>query len=276
MKAIWSGSLSFGLVNIAVKLYSAVSPSIPGFKMLCAKCHTPIVYERWCKHCNKQVAWQDIVKGLKQPEGSYFILTQENLKKLRPERSDTIVITEFVSSDQLQTIYFDAHYYLGPSKKNEREFFLFQEAIHSSGKVAIGDFVMHDKEHVCAIAPYENGLLLNTLNYAYEIKDIHAISELEKKPDLSSAELKLAKQIIDQLSVKKFDLKKYKDTFAQRLEKAIQESKKVKPKAKAAKRKEKKITPHEKTLLATLKASLRKPNKHKEPVAHAKSRHAKA
>jgi DNA end-binding protein Ku len=270
MKAIWSGSLSFGLVNIAVNLYSAITAQTPGFRLLCAKCHTPIVYERWCRHCNKQVSWHDVVKGLKQPDGSYFILTQESLKKLKPERSDTITITEFVTSDQLQTIYFDAHYYLAPSKKNEKEFFLFQEAINSSDKVAIGDFVMHDKEHVCAIVPYKNGLLLNTLNYAYEIRDIDTIVTLEKKPTLNAEELKLAKQIINQLSVKKFDLKKYKDTFAERLEQAIKESKKVKPKV-AKRTVKKKITPHEKTLLATLKASLRKPAaKYKAPVAHAK------
>ena len=115
---------------------------------------------------------------------------------------------------------------------------------------------MHDKEHVCAIIPYKNGLLLSTLNYAYEIRDIDTIVELEQKPTLNNEELKLAKQIINQLSVKKFDLKKYKDTFAERLQQAIKESKKVKPKAKRKEKKE--ITPHEKTLLATLKASLRK------------------
>ncbi|MCL5875794.1 MAG: Ku protein [Candidatus Dependentiae bacterium] len=274
MKAIWSGSLSFGLVNITVNLYSAIAPRTPGFKLLCSKCHTPIVYERWCRHCHKEVSWHDTVKGLQQSDGSYFILTQESLKSLKPERSDAITITEFVTRDQLQTIYFDDHYYLGPSKKNEKEFFLFQEAINSSDKVAIGDFVMHDKEHVCAITPYKNGLLLSTLNYAYEIKDINAIVELEKKPTLGDKELKLAQQIIHQLSEKKFDLKKYKDTFAQRLEKAIKESKKIKPKT--TKRKEKKITPHEKTLLAMLKASLHKPSKYKAPVAIAKSRHSKA
>ena len=89
MKAIWSGSLSFGLVNITVKLYSAIAPALPALSCSASKCHSPIVYERWCRHCNKQVSWQDTVKGLKQPDGSYFILTQENLKKLKPERSDT-------------------------------------------------------------------------------------------------------------------------------------------------------------------------------------------
>ena len=96
---------------------------------------------------------------------------------------------------------------------NEKEFFLFQQALDASGKVAIGNFVMHDKEHVCAIAPYEKGLLLTTINYAYEIKNMETIHELDSKPKLSSIELKLAKQLIEQFSKKKFDLKKYKDTF---------------------------------------------------------------
>ncbi len=274
MKAIWSGSLSFGLVNITVKLYSAIAPRTPGFTLLCAKCHSPIVYERWCRDCNKQVSWQDTVKGLKQPDGSYFILTQENLKKLKPERSDTIALMEFVDRDNLQTIYFDAHYYLAPSKMNEKEFFLFQQALSASGKVAIGNFVMHDKEHVCAIAPYEKGLLLTTINYAYEIKNMETIHELDSKPKLSSIELKLAKQLIEQFSKKKFDLKKYKDTFEQRLEQAIQESKKRKPKTTVKKKKS--IQTKKTTLSTMLQASLRKRTVPKATaIAHAKARQAK-
>ncbi len=273
MKAIWSGSLSFGLINITVKLYSAVAPSTPGFKLLCVTCHSPIIYERWCRHCNKQVSWHDTVKGLKQPDGSYFILTQENLKKLKPERSDNISITEFIDAHNLQPIYFDAHYYLAPSKMNEKEFFLFQQALDASGKVAIGSFVMHDKEHVCTIAPYQKGLLLTTLNYAYEIKDIGSIRELESKPTLSGVELKLAKQLIDQFSKKKFDLKKYKDTFEERLEQAIKESKKRK--SKTTVKKKKPTTAKKTTLVATLQASLRKRPAPKGPIAHAKTRQAK-
>lgn len=271
MKSVWSGSLSFGLVTIALKLYSAIAPHSPGFTMLCAKCQEPIVYERWCKHCNKQVAWTNVVKGLMQPDGSYFILTQENLKKLRPEKTDYITIQEFVDRSQIQWIYIDAHYLGAPSKDNEKEFFLFQSALEKSNRVAIGTFVMHDKEHVAAITAYKNGLLINTLNYAYEIKDLGEIPRLDKTVKLSAAELKLANQLIDSLTIKKFDLSKYKDTFKHRLEKAIKAQKKSKRAAKATKKTKTHPVKAEK-LMAALQASLKKHKGTRQPVARAKSR----
>ena len=172
MKSIWKGSISFGLVTIPVRLYSAVQEHVLGFKMLHNKCHTPITMKRWCDHCKKEVAWDDIVKGLKLEDGSYFILTQEKLKELKPTTTDAISIVEFVDASQIQAIYLEHHYYLGPEKSGENAFFLFKKALEDSGKVAIGTFVMRDKEYACVINPYSKTLLLTTLNYAYEIRDI--------------------------------------------------------------------------------------------------------
>lgn len=244
MKSIWKGNISFGLVTIPVRIYSAVQEHVLGFKLLHDKCHTPIAYKRWCDHCKKEVGWTDVVKGLKQEDGSYVILTQEKIKELKPEKTDNLSIIEFVNADQIEPIYLEHHFYLGPEKKDQNSFYLFKKALEQSGKVAIGKFVMRDKEYICVINPYEQTLLLTTLNYAYEIRPLAEVPNLKAPKALSAAELKLANQLINQLTVKTFKLEQFKDTFAQQLKEAIkkgkkQKGKKVKEKAPAKAKKEK-------------------------------------
>lgn len=266
MKVVWKGSLSFGLVNIPVNLYPATQSHSLGFKLLHAHCHTPINYERWCPHCKKDVAWSDIVKGIKLKNGDYFILTEENLKKLRPEKTDTIDIVEFVDSDAIDPIYFDHHYYVMPSKENEKAFFLFIESLKRSNRVAIGRFVLRDKEYVGALQPFKTGILLTTLNYNYEIREFKKIEEL-KAPKLSAAELKLARQLIDQLYQKKFDMNQFKDTFVQTVQKQLKELSSGKKKKKVILSKVKKIKMKQPSLMHILQESLKE-----QGVAHSKSR----
>lgn len=275
MKAIWTGAISFGLVNIPVRLYSAVQEHAIKFTLLCKKCNSPIAYERWCRNCNKEVAWHDIVKGLKLADGSYFVLTQEKIHELKPIKSETIDIKEFVESSEIKVIYLEHHYYLAPSKEGEKGFFLFKQALQEMNRVAIGTFVMRDKEYVCALTPYDKTILLTTLNYGFEIRSIDEIAELQKPmPKLDKEELQLAEQLIDQLTHKKFDLNKYKDTFAIELSKAIKKGKKSKVSLEA----EKPSKPRKKkegNLIASLKASLIAPGRSEHPVARAKSARAR-
>lgn len=272
MKSIWKGSISFGLVTIPVRLYSAVQEHAIGFTLLHNKCHTPIFYKRWCEHCKKEVAWPDVVKGLKQESGSYAILTQEKLKALKPKTTDTISVIEFVSADQIEPIYLEHHYYLAPEKKGEKSFFLFQAALEKSGKVAIGMFVMREKQYLCVINPYENTMLLTTLNYAYEIRSLAEVPNLKEQPQkLQATELKLAQDLIQALSKKKFNLEQFKDTFAQQLKAALKSTKKEKI---SKKKKEKTPAPikkqkEESSLMTALRASLKAPGKTGQ-VAYAK------
>lgn len=264
MKSIWKGSISFGLVTIPVRLYSAVQEHAIGFTLLHNKCHTPIFYKRWCDHCKKEVAWADVVKGLKLENGSYAILTQEKLKALKPKTTDSISIVEFVDANQIEPIYLEHHYYLGPEKAGEKSFYLFLAALEKSGKVAIGTFVMREKQYLCVINPYENTLLLTTLNYAYEIRPLAEVPNLTEIPKkLETAELKLAQDLIGALSKKKFDLDKFKDTFAQELKAALKSTKKEKI---SKKKKEKvpivvKKQKDESSLMTALRASLKAPGK---------------
>src|SRR5688572_17775447 len=105
MKAIWSGSLSFGLLNIPVHVYSAITEHSFGFRILCAQCHTPLKNVRWCQQCKKAVSWDDTVKGFKRDKSSFFVMTHEAINKLKPEKIDTIMIQEFVDKDEIETLY---------------------------------------------------------------------------------------------------------------------------------------------------------------------------
>lgn len=266
MQAIWQGDISFGLVNIPVKLYAAIKEHSLGFNILCKKCHSKLEYQRWCPQCKKEIPWNEIVKGLKLPNGKTFIIDQEELQKLKPEKTDTIAIGEFVPSQKVNPIYFNNHYYMAPAKKDEKSFYLFLEALKKEDKAAIGRFVMRDKEYTCLIEPYEQAMLLTTLNYAYEIRPFEKLA-LGKAPKLQPAELKLARMLINKLTKKTFDMNAFKDTFAEKLKKKIEQSKKgtkVKE-VEVIKPKRKKGEP----LLDALKASLIAPGASR-PMARAK------
>ena len=258
MKSIWNGTISFGLVTIPVHLYSAIKAHSIGFRLLCKACKSPVVYERWCKHCDKEVSWNEIVKGLELPDGSYFIITHENLRALKPSKTDSMVVHEFIHKDQLELIYTDQHYYLTPSAKGERAYLLLYKVLEQIKGVAIATFVMREKEHLCAITPYHSILLVTTLNYSYEVQPIPVkqTPALEHK-SAGKAEFELAQELVHKYLSKKFDLSKYKDTFAQRLITAIKESKKRPGKRKnITKREETALITKDTSLLQTLRASL--------------------
>jgi DNA end-binding protein Ku len=222
MKAIWKGSLSFGLVNIAVELNSAIQAHALGFTLLHAKCKTPIEYLRECPKCKKKVAWDEVVKGIETKKGSYFILTLESLKELKPKRTESIDIIEAIDLSAIDPIYYEHHYYVVPSKSKPmlKAYALFSKALEQLNKIAVGTFVMKDKEYVCAIRPYKNILLLSTLNYAYEIREIPAAAHV-KAPALTKIELGLAVGLIKKLYKESFDIHKFKDTFAENLTKYL-------------------------------------------------------
>jgi DNA end-binding protein Ku len=227
MRAIWSGAIAFGLVNIPIKLFSAVSQQTLGFKLLCKKCHTPVKYKRYCPGCDDDVAWEDIVKGLEISKGEFMIFTPEELESMKPEKSDRIEISEFIDANEIDPIFYNKPYFIAPAKAKEKSYFLFREVLIASDKIAIGRFVMREKEYVCAIRNYGDGLLLSTLNYSYEIRDINDIKEIKQAPELNKKELNLAIKLVEQLYEEEFHLEKFHDTFAEQLKEMIDKKEKV-------------------------------------------------
>lgn len=254
MKPIWSGAISFGMVNIPVNLYSAIERKRPvEFKLLHAKDHAPIKYKRWCEEHDEEVPWEEVVRGVDVGDGSYYIFTHEELEELRPERSKTIEIEEFIDSEQIDQIYLDKHYFVGPDSAGEKPYFLFREALYATKKAAVGKFVMREREYVCSIQPYGNAMLLSTLNYAYELRDVNEVDHIQDMPAIKEKELDLAEQLVEKLSVDDFDIFMFKDSYAQKLKEAIEHKELVEVKVS-----EPGTGPtSEKDLIAALKASLK-------------------
>jgi DNA end-binding protein Ku len=253
MKSIWNGSISFGLVNIPIKLYSAIESKAFGFRMLDSKTHSPIKYKRISEKTGKEVPWKEIVKGIEVSKGKFFVPSKEQLSAIKPEKSGTVDIVEFVDDQQIDPIFFNSHYFIGPSKEKEKTYFLFKEVLQATARTALGRFVLRDKEYLCAIKSYKQGLLLTTLNYAYEIRDISKVDNLANAPKLQKQEMELAKELINKLYKEDFNISKFKDSFAEEMEKMLR---------KAAKgevievRQEEKKAKKEENLIEALKASL--------------------
>ena len=227
MRSVWNGSISFGLVSIPVKLYSAVSQRSIGFKLLCKNCMTPIRYERHCEGCEGPVDWSDTLKALDLGEGQYLPFTKEELDSIKPEKTDRIEIVEFVDGTEIEPLYYDKFYFCGPARKTERSYFLFKQVLEDSGQVAIGRFVMREREYVAAIQAHKTGLLLATLNYSYEVRNIEDIETLADPPELKKQEMELATKLVDQLRQDELNLEEFQDEFAARLQEMIDKKEKI-------------------------------------------------
>ena len=220
MRAIWSGSIGFGLVHIPIKIYSAVESSKLDLDMLDKKDHSNIRYSRINVETGKEVPWDQIVKGYKY-EGDYVVLTEEDFEKASPEKSKTIEIEEFVEEPMIDAEFFDTPYYTEPAKGGEKPYALLREALIETGKVAVGRYIMRSRENFCILRPFENMLMLVKLRFAEEIRDTSELNLPSEKIKIKPAELKMAVALVDQLTPKKFDITKYKDTYDAALLKLI-------------------------------------------------------
>ncbi len=256
MRAIWTGAIGFGLVNIPVKMYSATQSSTLDLDMLDKKDHSNIKFQRVSEKTGKEVAWENIVRGYKY-NGEYVVLTDEDFKKASPEKSKIISIEQFVDEADIDTIYYETPYYLEPEKTGAKAYALLRDALEKSGKVGLGTYVMRTKEVIGLIKPMDDILVLNKIRFAEEIRDHKElkVTEAKSKPN----ELKMALALIDQLAGP-FEIDKYKDTYSDQLMSLIE-----------AKAKGKKITAptmkvvHSKSrdLMEQLKASLNTNTKRK-------------
>src|SRR4030095_10734995 len=218
MRSLWTGSISFGLVNIPIKLYSAVQSSSLDLDMLDKKDHSNIQFKRVNEKTGREVAWENIVKGYKV-DGQYVVLTDEDFKKASPEKTKTIDIAEFVETEEVPPIHFDTSYYLEPEKTAAKAYVVLRDSLAKAKKAALGTFVLRSKENLCLIAPSDKVLVLHKIRYAQEVRSTEDIKIPEAK--VSSAEVQMALKLIEQLSGE-FDVSKYKDTYTDTLIKFIE------------------------------------------------------
>lgn len=217
MRAIWTGAIGFGLVNIPVKLYSAIQGSELDLDMLDKKDHSNIRFQRVNEKTGKEVAWENIVRGYNL-DGHYVVLTDDDFQKVRPEKNKLIAISEFVDESEIDTMYYENPYYLAPEKNGVKAYNLLRDALEETGKVGLGTYVLRNKESIGLIKAHEDILVLNKIRFGEEIRDT---SELDIKTTKSNPqELKMAIALINQLTGK-FDIKQYKDTYSTELLKLI-------------------------------------------------------
>ena len=251
MRAIWTGAIGFGLVNIPIRIFSATQSSSLDLDMLDKRDNANIKYQRVNDSTGKKVEWDDIVKGYNY-DGNYVVLTDKDFEKASPEKSKVISIDEFVKEDQVNGLFYETRYYLEPSKDGERAYALLRDALEKTGKVALGTFVMRSKENLCMLKTHDNIIVLQKLRFPEEIRDTEDLN-IPGKEGIKAAEMKMAVSLINQLTPKKFNIDKYKDTYSAALMKVIEAKSKGKrisqPKFKLVKNKTK-------DLMAQLKESL--------------------
>jgi DNA end-binding protein Ku len=217
-RAIWSGSISFGLLNVPVKLYSAVSRKNVSFRELRAEDGSRIRHKRVAEADGEEVPYEEIVKGYEIAPEQYVVLTREELEELDPKKTRAIEIQDFVDLDEIDPIYFDHPYYLGPDKGAEKAYALLVKAMRESNKVAIARFVLRNKENLAAIRTMEDVLTMATMRFADEVVSPQEIEEVvsENGEAPKKQELDMAKQLIDSLAGD-FDPTKYEDEYRNEL-----------------------------------------------------------
>jgi DNA end-binding protein Ku len=217
-RAIWSGSISFGLLNVPVKLYSATSKQNVRFKELREGDGSRVRHKRVAEEDGKEVPYEKIVKGYEISPEQYVVLTREELEELDPKRTRAIEIQDFVDLDEIDPIYFDTPYYLGPDAGAEKAYKLLVKAMEDERKVAIARFVLRNKEHLAAIRPMNGVLTMATMRFADEVVSPDQLDDVLGENDikLDKREVEMAKKLIDSLA-SDFDPGKYRDEYREEL-----------------------------------------------------------
>lgn len=255
---IWSGSISFGLVTVPVKLFPATEDKQFSFNQLCPEGHR-IKYKRWCPVEEKEISYSDIQKGYEIEKDNYVVVEKKDLDKIRLKTTKSIDIKEFVEAKELDPILVEKSYYVAPDTKhgNDKAYSLLVKVMSDTNKIAIGKTILRDKENIVALRPYQRGIVMHVLRYLDEVRPTDEIPEItdaaKQRSKLESEEVSLAKMLVEKFSSKELDLSEYHDTYAEELEKLIDAKRKGKPIV--AKPETKQKAPPD--LLEALKASMR-------------------
>ncbi len=222
MRAIWKGAISFGLVNVPIKLMTATRKNNVKFRYLHVECNTPVKNKRYCPKCGREVEYNELVKGYEYEDNRYVILKDDDFDNIPVKSTKTIDIIDFVKLEEIDPVYYIKTYYLQPAAGGEKPYLLLKNAMDSNDRVAISKITIRKRESLAVIRVLDNLLALETMYFADEVNstaDI-AINDIEKKIKISEKEEKLAEDIIDNLTAK-FDPDKYDNKYREELMKII-------------------------------------------------------
>ena len=216
-RSIWSGAISFGLVNVPVKLYTAVRKKDVRFHQLHEKDGSRIKQKRFCEAEDKEVPYEEIVKGYELGGGQYVMIDPDELDALDPEATHTIDIEDFVELDDIDPLFYDSSYYMVPDERGGKAYRLLLEAMRDANRVGIATVVMRTKQYLVAVRPVGDALVMSTMNFADEVVPQEDLEGLPTgRTQVTERELKMAQQLIDSLATD-FDAEKYRDTYRERV-----------------------------------------------------------
>lgn len=223
MQTMFKGSISFGLVNIPIKMFTATEDKDVRFKYLHKACHTPIKYEKICPTCKQEIHQEDIVRGFEYEPGRFVIITDEDFEAIKSEvHARSIEILDFVNLSEIDPIFFDKSYYLAPQEigSGAKAYNLLRQAMKDTGKIAIAKITIRNRQTLAALRVYGDVLVLETIFYPDEVRDISLIPGLPEEMQTDEKELDIAEKLIENLT-ETFDPSKYKDDYREALKELI-------------------------------------------------------
>lgn len=220
MRAIWKGSISFGLVNIPIALWPATKTDELKFRLLRGSDLSPVNYKRVAEVDGKEVTWDQIVKGYEYEKGKFVILKEEDFKRVDIEATQTVDIASFVKLDEVNPVFFHKPYYMEPQKGGDKAYVLLRDALRASGKIAIAKVVIKTRQHLAAVKPQDKGLMLELMHFASELIEIDEF-KLPQADSAGKKELQMAQALIDSMS-EEWEPAKFVDEYREALEKVIE------------------------------------------------------
>ena len=220
-RAIWKGSISFGLVNIPIALYPATRREELKFRLLRQSDLSPVNYKRVAEKDGKEVSWDQIVKGYEYEKGKYVVLKDEDFERVDLEATQTVDIQDFVDQEEIDPMFFYKPYYLEPQKGGDKAYALLRDALKDSGKVGIAKVVIKTRQYLAGVKPEDGALVLELMHFADEIADPGKL-HVPKKTEVGKREMNMAKSLIDSMS-SKWNPEKYKDDYREALMEVIEE-----------------------------------------------------
>jgi len=215
-RAIWRGAISFGLVNIPVKLYKATRDKSISFHLIHKECKTPVKYKKWCTKCQKELADEELVKAFELAKDKFIEVTEEELEGIKVKSTKIIEISNFIEIRDIDVTYFSEHYYVAPEEGGERAYGLLFHALAETGSAALGKLTLRNKEYPVVIRPGQNCLHLTLLHYFDEIVPTDELTEIQRIPETSDRERDLAKKLIEQMKGE-FRPEELKDAYREAL-----------------------------------------------------------
>lgn len=220
-RSIWKGSISFGLVNIPVGLYTAEKRDEIHFNLLDRRNLAPVRYKRVNEKNGKEVPWEETVRGFEYQEGQYVVLSDEDLKRANPEASQTVDIIDFVDGADISPVYFDKPYYLAPQKKGAKSYALLRETLRRTGKVGIAKVVIRTRQYLAAVLPQDDVIILNLLRFHDELRDTEDLELPHGMAGVTEKELEMAERLVEGM-VDDWKPERYRDDYRVDLMKMIE------------------------------------------------------